>query len=82
MQEAGESAMNELLRLIRSELDIVYPIEARTPLLSSGIIDSFRFATLLGALELRYGVSIDPANVGADNFDTPSQICAYLGLLP
>ena len=49
-----------------------------TPLLSSGIIGSFDLARLLTGLEARFGVALDPADIGVDNFDTPRQMDALL----
>lgn len=45
-----------------------------TPLLSTGIVDSFDVAALLGAIEDLYAVVIDPEDVDVDSFDTPAQM--------
>jgi acyl carrier protein len=66
--------LDELVALIRSELRIEEQLDATTPLLSSGLIDSLGVVVLLTALEARYGVVIDEADVSADTFDTPAQI--------
>jgi acyl carrier protein len=47
-------------------------------LISSGILDSFRLSWLIGALETRLGISIDPGEIGVDNLDTPRQILAFI----
>ena len=53
-------------------------IQPHTPLLSSGLIDSFGVAAMLAALETRYAVAIDLADVGVDNFDTAAQILGFV----
>ena len=73
--------MDDLLQLLRSTLQLKQPLEANTPLISSGIIDSFQVVVLLSALESRYGVSIPPESVDAETFDTPAQILASVNRL-
>lgn len=68
--------MNELLALIKKVAQVT--VTEQTPLLSSALIDSFKFSELIMALEDAHHVTIDAANVGIDNFDTPAQIDAYL----
>ena len=70
--------MDAILKILRDELGLAEPIRSDTALLSSGLIDSFRIATLIAALESHYAVRIDPADVGVDNFDTVGQIHEYL----
>jgi acyl carrier protein len=70
--------MEALLALLERELKVDFPLTADMPMLSSGLIDSLRVAGLLVALESQYGVPIDSRDVGADNFDTPAQIHAFL----
>lgn len=70
--------MTELLALIQDRIGTPLPLEPDTPLLSSGLVDSFRVGMLLAALEERYKVRIDPADVGADNFDTARQIMHFI----
>ena len=68
--------MDELLMLLEQATG--ERIEPDTPLLSSGLVDSLRFAALLTQLGEKYGVTIDCNEVGADNFDTPFQMLAFL----
>jgi acyl carrier protein len=70
--------MNDLIALIRDELEVLGQIEPHTPLVSSGLVDSFGLPTLICALEDHYGVHIDADEVGADNFDTPAQMLALV----
>lgn len=66
--------MDQLITLIRQTLDIGLPIQADTPLLSSGLVDSFGVVVLLGAIEDEFGVSLDETQLDVDTFDTPEQI--------
>jgi acyl carrier protein len=70
--------MNDLLDLIREELDVVGEVDPHTPLVSSGLVDSFGLPSLVCALEEHYGVRIDADEIGADNFDTPAQMLALV----
>ncbi len=70
--------MNELLALLNRELDLDLIVEADTPLLSSGLVDSFTLTQLIEALEANYGRVIDLAAIGADNFDTGMQILRFV----
>jgi acyl carrier protein len=70
--------MKRLLALLERELGA--PVGMDTPLVSTGMVDSLRFAELVTALEHQFGVSIDPSEVGVDNFDTPRQMLDHLGV--
>ena len=66
--------VDQLIDLIRTELHIDMSLDEQTPLLSSGIVDSFGVAVLLGAIEDHYGVWLDETELSAETFDTPTQI--------
>jgi acyl carrier protein len=70
--------METLLALLERQFQLDGPVPADLPLLSSGLIDSLRVADLLVAVGDRFGVTIDPSEVGTDNFDTPRQMLAFL----
>jgi acyl carrier protein len=70
--------MDDLIVLITEALRIDVPFGVDTPLISSGIIDSFRVAALVTALEARYRVRIDLRQIGADNFDTARQMRRFI----
>ncbi len=65
-----------LANLWRGKSDLF--INTNTPLISSGLIDSFHVVELLIILEKEYSVKIDQADIGTDNFDTISQIHQFL----
>ena len=54
-------------------------VTASTPLISTGVIDSFTVAALIADLEAAFRVRIDPADIGVDNFDTPAQMLQFIG---
>jgi acyl carrier protein len=70
--------MQELLALLEKELGPGLGLGPETPLVSTGIVDSLHFGWLLRELEAGFGVTIDPGEVGVDNFDTPAQMLAFV----
>lgn len=68
----------QLIALINEVADLGEPIDSDTPLISTGIIDSFDVVALLTAVEDRFGVTIDPEEVDVETFDTPSQMGARI----
>lgn len=70
--------MDELLQVLNESLGLEGQVDAETPLLSSGLVDSFGVIGLLSDLESHYGVIIEPEEVDVDTFDTPAQILERL----
>jgi acyl carrier protein len=70
--------MEELLQVLRDSLGLDEDVRPDTPLISSGLVDSFGIIGLLGDLEAHYGVIIEPEEVDAETFDTPQQILERL----
>lgn len=70
--------MDEFLQLLSATLSIDESIEADTPLISSGIVDSFDVVTLLTMVEGEFGVSIAPEEIDVERFDTPAQMLSYI----
>lgn len=66
--------MQQLIELIQQTLHIDLALAEDTPLLSSGLVDSFGLVVLLGAIEEEYDVTLDESELGVDTFDTPAQI--------
>jgi acyl carrier protein len=54
------------------------PIDTDTPLLSTGIIDSFAVAELLEAFATELGIEVPIEELGVDNADTPLAMAALL----
>jgi acyl carrier protein len=70
--------MEELLQVLDDSLGLDEEVRPDTPLISSGLVDSFGIIGLLGDLEAHYGVVIEPEEVDAETFDTPQQILERL----
>jgi acyl carrier protein len=68
----------DLIELIGSEvLDTAEPLDAQSDLFAAGL-DSMGIMQLLLAIEERFGVVIDPADLSRDNFSTAAKIAALL----
>jgi acyl carrier protein len=70
--------MDEFIQFLKEKFRFNVALSAGTPLLSSGLIDSLSFADFLSSLAVRYGVTVDPADVGADNFDRVEQVFDFI----
>lgn len=70
--------VDDVIRLLLDEVGVPGPIGADTPLLTSGLVDSFGVPVLVEALEQSAGIPLSVELVGADNFDTPRDIVATL----
>lgn len=71
---------NDLLEKIRS--DFVpgdEPIDGRTELLISGLIDSLAVVNLVAWIEDRVGQAINPSDVVIENFETVDAMAALVG---
>jgi acyl carrier protein len=53
-------------------------INADTPLISGGIVDSFSMVSLKRFLENKYGISIPDDKATPEAFDSVNKICALL----
>lgn len=65
---------SDFIEFIRETLDLHADIDADTPLISSGLVDSLNLAVLLEAITERYEVDLAPEDVAADDFDTPGDM--------
>lgn len=70
----------ELLKLINSEitLDPSTPVQGETDLLLTGLVDSMGVVEIVGWMEERLGVEIDPIDVVLENFQTVDLMIAFL----
>lgn len=66
------------VQLLKDSLGIEELIDADTPLLSSGIIDSFDLAALLTVIETEFGVAISVDEIDVDSFDSADQMKARI----
>jgi len=72
--------MEKILEFIREKFgkQINGELSEETPLLSSGIVDSFGFLELFDFIEKEFGISINPDEVDFEDFDTPAKIADYI----
>ncbi|MGH1574839.1 acyl carrier protein [Methylobacterium sp. P31] len=70
---------NDLISFMQNDLAIdTGSIGEKTPLFSSGLIDSFSLVSLMTYLEQEAKISILPTDVTLDNFDSIEKILSYL----
>ena len=68
----------ELIEILRTEvLDTPDPLTPRCDLFAAGL-DSMGIMQLLLAIEDRFGVAIDPADLSRENFSTAEKIAALV----
>lgn len=67
----------EQLRLALANRDI----DADTPLLSTGLVDSLGVVILTDLVEAEFGKELRPADVDASVFDTPAELASYVSSL-
>jgi acyl carrier protein/D-alanine--poly(phosphoribitol) ligase subunit 2 len=69
-----EDAVLEYIRSEYLEDDDDVDLDVNTPLISSGIVDSFSMVSLKRFLEKQYDISIPDAEASAEAFDTVARI--------
>ena len=79
MTVVTEQTSTDLVRFINREVSISPdPIEAETDLLLTGAVDSLGVIRITQWMEDELGVTVDPADVTLDNFQTVTQMVSYL----
>jgi acyl carrier protein len=73
MDEIKETVLEYVIDEYVDEDDDV-EVEADTPLISSGIVDSFSMVSLKAFLEKKYGISIPDDEATPEAFDTVDSI--------
>lgn len=69
---------DDLIELIRTEiLDTAEPLTPQSDLFAAGL-DSMGIMQLLLAIEDRFGIAIDPADLSRDNFSTAEKIAVLV----
>lgn len=54
------------------------PVTPDTQLLEAGVLDSINLVRLVQFLEERFGISIPDADMGAELFESPASVTAYV----
>ena len=55
------------------------PVTRDTPLLDAGVLDSINLVRLVQFLEERFGINIPDGDMGAELFESPATVSAYVG---
>ena len=74
-----QSAVLEYVKNEYLDEDDDEEIDADSPLISSGIVDSFSMVSLKVFLEKKYGVQIPDAKATPEAFDSVRKICHLVG---
>ena len=70
---------SQIVAFLVSELGVdSAKVSDDTPLFSSGLIDSFSLVLLLGFIESKAQIRIEPTDVSLDNMDTISRILRFV----
>ena len=54
------------------------PVTRETQLLQAGVLDSINLVRLVQFLEERFGISIPEGDMGAELFESPATVTAYV----
>lgn len=54
------------------------PVTRETQLLEAGVLDSINLVRLVQFLEERFGISIPEGDMGAELFESPATVSAYV----
>ncbi len=73
--------LDDLTRFLAEDLFIDDAIQGETPLFSSGLLDSVSMVNLITYIEEKADITVHPADVTLENFDTPNLIIAYVAKL-
>lgn len=65
-------------RFVQSSIGFREPPAENQPLLSTAVLDSFLLENFLSQVETTFGLKIDLSEIGADNFNTPQQMFAFI----
>ena len=78
--ETSSDLAIDMMKMIAAEVstDPSHEIEPTTDLLLTGLVDSLGVVMIVGWIEDRLGIEIDPSDVVLDNFQTVEQMLSYL----
>ena len=79
MSPPSSALSAELVTFVDDEVSSgLEPVESDTDLLLSGLVDSLGVVRVVGWLEERLGIRVDPADVVLEHFSSIDAIVAYL----
>lgn len=68
----------KIIQIIKSINESANIPSGTTDLFTSGVLDSFGIAQLIGALEEEFSIEIDPEDILPENFSTVNEIVTLL----
>jgi acyl carrier protein len=69
---------DDLIAFIRDGLNIDTPIDGETELFSTGLLDSVSMVSLIGYIEEKVRITVQPGDVTLENFDSVQRIVDYV----
>lgn len=71
---------DDIIKFITTEvsLDPEYPVGGSTDLLLTGLVDSLGVIDIVGWIEDKHGIMIDPADITLENFQTVDQMVGFV----
>jgi acyl carrier protein len=78
MDEMKKTVLEYVVDEYIDEDDDDIEVECDTPLISSGIVDSFSMVSLKAFLEKKYSITLPDAEATPEAFDTVDSICALV----
>ena len=69
---------DDLIVFIREGLNIDTPIDGETELFSTGLLDSVSMVSLIGYIEEKVRITVQPGDVTLENFDSVQRIADYV----
>jgi acyl carrier protein len=69
---------DDLITFIREGLNIDTPIDSETELFSTGLLDSVSMVSLIGYIEEKVRITVQPGDVTLENFDSVQRIADYV----
>lgn len=74
----GKGRLRDVFRIVKTAADLDMELEPSTPLLSSGLVDSFALVSVVDELEDAFDVELPTDEIGVESFDTPEQVLAFI----
>ena len=70
--------VEKVIGVLKQELPVLrkMTLGPDTPLLSTGLLDSFAIVTLLAALDTAFGIDVDVEKIEIEELETPGSIAA------
>lgn len=71
-----DQILARVIEIVGQTLPHIHDVDARTPLVSAGLLDSISLANLILEFEDAFGCELDEVHLRAANFENPAAIAA------